>query len=172
MGGIVKKRIKEVDKELLRLGNQNENAVSSFLINIDEWLSECPNGFISALIMTPSGAIKVTKASLYGSSILWEITSSDTSEAGIGKVQFTLKDSNGIVVKSKLARYIVSPSIDSSCPVDPFVPADSALKLATPREISLSGNVQGSAYFDGSKDIKIPTVISTLSNEELEEMLK
>lgn len=172
MAALQKKYIRTIDKELVRLGVQGENKATSILINIEDWIALCPDPIISVLMQTPCGKIQLGKSSFYGSSILWEITSADTREAGIGTVQFTLKNKDGVTVKSKVARYIVSPSIDCKNPIDPYVPAESAFKLAEAREISLIGNVQGSTSFDGSKDVQIQTVISTLSNEEMEEMLK
>ena len=47
-----------------------------------------------------------------------------------------------------------------------------AESLKTPREIRLSGNVSGAAMFDGSHDVEIYSAVSTLTNEELEEMLQ
>lgn len=46
-------------------------------------------------------------------------------------------------------------------------PVDSVPKLATPRTISLSGTMQGSASFDGSKDVEIRTSLlyGCVSNE-------
>lgn len=50
--------------------------------------------------------------------------------------------------------------------------AQSALRLANPRKIVLDGSTRGSTTFDGSADVTLQTTISTLSNIELEELLK
>lgn len=44
-------------------------------------------------------------------------------------------------------------------------------KLKYPRAIRLAGDVTGETLFDGSEDVQIQTLVSTLTNEELEEML-
>lgn len=45
-------------------------------------------------------------------------------------------------------------------------------KLSEAREIQLTGSAHGSGMFDGSEDIQIYTVIDTIDNMTLEEMLK
>lgn len=47
-----------------------------------------------------------------------------------------------------------------------------ALKLAEKRRIGLAGGAAGSALFDGSEDVTVNASVQTLSNEELEEMLR
>lgn len=48
---------------------------------------------------------------------------------------------------------------------------ESADKLTTPRKIAVSGETVGEGYFDGSADLTIGTVVSRISNTELEEIL-
>ena len=50
--------------------------------------------------------------------------------------------------------------------------AVTARRLETKREIRLSGSAQGMALFDGSADADIYTALDTMSNEDLEGMLK
>lgn len=50
--------------------------------------------------------------------------------------------------------------------------ASQAGRLTTPRRIGISGQAQGEALFDGSEDVTIHTVISVLTNEELEDLLR
>lgn len=50
--------------------------------------------------------------------------------------------------------------------------ADAAKRLKTPRRIALEGDAQGGTLFDGSEDVSVYTEICTLSNEELEAILK
>lgn len=47
-----------------------------------------------------------------------------------------------------------------------------AERLRTPRAIELRGHVAGAAEFDGSEDAIIYTAVDTMSNEDLEVMLK
>lgn len=47
-----------------------------------------------------------------------------------------------------------------------------AERLAVARKIELSGDARGDALFDGSRDVSIYTIIETLSNLELEALLK
>lgn len=49
---------------------------------------------------------------------------------------------------------------------------ETADRLLTPREISLSGSAQGAAMFDGSSDVAIYTSITSITNSELEEILQ
>lgn len=49
---------------------------------------------------------------------------------------------------------------------------NSAEKLKTPRQISLTGEAHGQASFDGTSDVAILTTVSALSNTELEGILR
>jgi len=46
-----------------------------------------------------------------------------------------------------------------------------AEKLKTERKISLTGEAVGEAMFDGSHDAEISTILSRITNAELEDML-
>lgn len=175
MSGIIKKTIDSIDQEILRLGIQGENRATSFLIEASSWLNLVPEGVVSAIMQTPSGNITRVPIKILGSSIVWEITNVETYESGTGKIQFTFKDTNGIVLKSKIVKCFVYPSINGhpgQAPNFSDIPAETALKLETPREIALIGDVAGASMFDGSRDIQINTVVSTLTNLEMEELLK
>ena len=49
--------------------------------------------------------------------------------------------------------------------------ARAADKLAIARLIALTGDVAGDAYFDGSQDIQIGTVVDTLSTTEIDALM-
>ena len=46
-----------------------------------------------------------------------------------------------------------------------------AKRLETPRKIAISGDVSGSEYFDGSRDIDIETRAILITNYDIEEMM-
>ena len=46
-----------------------------------------------------------------------------------------------------------------------------AKRLETPRRIAISGDVSGSEYFDGSRDIDIETRAILITNYDIEEMM-
>lgn len=58
--------------------------------------------------------------------------------------------------------------------IDAYIAAHNSAcqKLVTPRKIELSGEVQGSVFFDGSQDVAIQTAVSRITNSEMEELLK
>ena len=73
------------------------------------------------------------------------------------------------VVRVRVETQSVSPHVGVK---DGLAVADAAKRLFTPREIALRGSAQGGASFDGSEDIQIYTELETLTNADLEEMLK
>lgn len=50
--------------------------------------------------------------------------------------------------------------------------ASTAARLAVARTIALTGDAQGDGQFDGSADVTIATVVGSITNIELEEMLQ
>ncbi len=55
---------------------------------------------------------------------------------------------------------------------DPAGAAAIAQRLATPRQIGVSGDAVGAAMFDGSEDVDIRTVVEALTNEDLRRILQ
>lgn len=45
-------------------------------------------------------------------------------------------------------------------------------RLTTSRKIALTGDVTGSIWFDGSKNVNLPSTVRTLTNMELELLLQ
>lgn len=165
--------IDKMGSGIIQLGQQGENRATEFQIDVSSWLKEWPNGEFSAMIKTPSGQYKPLSIYLDGNILHWVVTGSETAEHGIGTLEIRLTNDDGAIVKSCL----ISCSVSRAIMVNPYDQsaggeAETALRLAHPREIQIIGGVSGASMFDGSTDIQINTVVSTLSNEELEEILK
>lgn len=165
--------IDEMGDRIIQLGHQGENRATEFRINVSAWLEEWPNGEFEAVIKTPSGKINPIVVRLDGNLLCWVVTGAETVEHGIGALEISLIGDDGTIVKSCVVSYSVSRAVMLK-PYDQSYggEAETALRLKTPREIRLIGGVSGASFFDGSTDIQINTVVSTLSNEELEEILK
>ena len=159
----------------LQIGKRGENRALAILIDVTDWLSVWPGGKIYGYIRAPSGHVQSTGVTVQGGVAQWIITRAETAEAGIGKLELSLEN-QGTVVKSTTATYYVAGALPIACPEDPgsgdYQTVKSALRLETPREIALTGDVSGAAMFDGTTDIQIETEIATLTYKELEEMLK
>lgn len=165
--------INEMGDKIVQLGHQGESRATELQIYVASWLDEWPNGEFSAMIKTPSGQYKPIVVHLEGDVLHWVVTGAETAEHGVGTLEIRLTNDDGAIVKSFMISYSVSRAIMAN-PYDPKTGGESetALRLKTPREIKLTGGVSGASVFDGSTDIQIKTVVSTLSNEELEEILK
>ena len=104
---------------------------------------------------------RVTSATSVTITPAWSsITGKPTTLSGYG---ITDAVSSGDVVVSPTANKLLKLDANGKLPADITGNAATATKLATPRTITLTGAVTGSANFDGSGDVSIATTSSPIT---------
>ena len=122
----------------IMIGQRGENLATTIEIDVSEWLAKWPGSTFNVLVRRPGDIIPyVTSTSLSGNILRWPVTSTDTANAGLGKIEVraTL---NGVIKKSAIATIGIAPCIlclenEQPPELDPAV-ADVALEAAVRAE--------------------------------------
>ena len=110
-----------------------------------------PNGYASLDIY---GKVPASQLPSFVDDVLEFSTFSAFPDPGEASIIYVAQDTNKIYRWSGSAYLEISPTVGNS---------DTATKLATARTITLSGDVSGSASFDGSSNITITTTVGANS---------
>lgn len=122
----------------IMIGQRGENLATTIEIDVSEWLAKWPGSTFNVLVRRPGDIVPyVTSTSLSGNILRWPVTSTDTANAGLGKIEVraTL---NGVIKKSAIATIGIAPCIlclenEQPPELDPAV-ADVALEAAVRAE--------------------------------------
>lgn len=104
--------------QALLLGRVRENRATRVLIDLKSILSQYPDAVASITVKQP-GRVEYPAAVKQEDGILtWEITNADIGDkAGSGQAQITIRDADGTVIKTAIARTRVSESLgDATAP--------------------------------------------------------
>lgn len=104
--------------QALLLGRVRENRATRVLVDLKSILSQYPDAIASITAKPPGGAEYPAAVKQEGGILTWEITRADIgNKAGSGQAQITIRDADGTVIKTAIARTRVSESLgDATAP--------------------------------------------------------
>ena len=98
----------------LRLGKSGENLVTCVRFDISKWVKDFGDGTAVLCHMRPEDTEPyITSTTLEDGIVSWNVTSTDTAQAGIGKceLQYIVDD---VVIKSKVWQTVILKSLDDA----------------------------------------------------------
>lgn len=104
--------------QALLLGRVDENRATRVLIDLKSILSQYPDAIASITVKPPGRVEYPATVKQEGGILTWEITRADIgNKAGSGQAQITIRDADGTVIKTAIARTRVSESLgDATAP--------------------------------------------------------
>ena len=106
--------------QALLLGRVDENRATRVLVDLKSILSQYPDAIASITVKPPGRAEYPATVKQEGGILTWEITRADIGDkAGSGQAQITIRDADGTVIKTAIARTRVSESLGNAAATAP-----------------------------------------------------
>lgn len=101
--------------QALLLGRVRENRATRVLIDLKSILSQYPDAIASITVKPPGRVEYPAVVKQEGGILTWEITRADIGDkAGSGQAQITIRDADGTVIKTAIARTRISESLGNA----------------------------------------------------------
>lgn len=111
---VVHLKKKDQAKELIFLGKQLENSVTSVIFDFSEWVEEYGSGVIDALFLRPGDTSSYpVLLTIEGTKAILNVTDTELERAGVGSIELEYSVETNRLVRSETWSCMIVPSIAS-----------------------------------------------------------
>lgn len=113
--------------KIIHIGRAGENLATIVTFDVSDWIADFGSGgTFNLYVEQGSGNIYPQEIETNGSTVEWNVTSTNTAVVGLGKCEL-FYNKNNVVVKSAIYDIVVTDSLDASAAGEPPTPIKSWL---------------------------------------------